>query len=228
MIANAMTKSWEVVKKHWWMMFLMGIPAGIVGAFSDPSMLLKLQGMQRALFSIFELIVGLVGILFSASLAMGYAKSMQTGSFKFKNAFVAFNRKYNWPVIILVGLLMALAEAFATLLFIVPGVILSVGWGLWMYSYQDNIEAGDEVGITQAFTDAWKTTKGYKWNFFGLQLLFFCMYMVLTILLTAITSAFKGNGIVVAVVSVLVYIPMIIISFWNSAAQIIFYREIKK
>lgn len=74
----------------------------------------------------------------------------------------------------LAGLLIMLAVIFGTLLLIVPGIIVSLGFSLTFFIMIDN----PHISGLDAMNESWNMMKGQKWNLFCLLLRFFGWYLL--------------------------------------------------
>jgi uncharacterized membrane protein len=83
----------------------------------------------------------------------------------FSLLFVGFNRFVNTLV---AGLLYSLAVGIGMVLFIFPGLIMLCGLSMTMYIMIDD----PNVSGVDAIQQSWNMMKGYKWQFFCLQLRF--------------------------------------------------------
>ncbi|WP_176496587.1 hypothetical protein [Sphingomonas sp. HMP6] len=92
------------------------------------------------------------------------------------------------PLFVLV-LLMAVAIGFASLLLIVPGIILYVMW-----SVAAPVLVAENSGIFGAMRRSAQLTKGARWSIFGLQLiLLLVMYTIIAV--AGIVAIFAAGGI---------------------------------
>lgn len=71
-------------------------------------------------------------------------------------------------------LLSAVATVLGLLLFIIPGIIISLGLALSMYIISDD----QEIGAYDALKKSWDMMNGYKMKFLGLGLMFFGLILL--------------------------------------------------
>lgn len=165
-----------------------------------PGLLLNfgLQGVRpspEAPFSaatvLFSVVAGLLSIAFSI-LAQGALVRVTVAHsdgepVAFGDAALAGLRKIV-PLFVLV-LLMGFAIGFATLLLIVPGIILYVMW-----SVAAPVLVAENTGIFAALGRSSELTKGARWSIFGLQLiLLLVLYAIIAV--AGIVAIFAAGGI---------------------------------
>ena len=82
---------------------------------------------------------------------------------KLKDIFYGIDSVEHLAYVILVGIVTAVIVFAGTLLFIIPGIIASVGLMFAKYYIAEN--RGE---VKDALKKSWQMTKGYKWKLFGL------------------------------------------------------------
>lgn len=102
-------------------------------------------------------------------------------------AAIADGLRYFFPLLI-VGLLAGLGTMLASLLFIVPGIILAVNW-----SVSAPVVVVEKLGPTSALGRSSELTKGHRWPIFGLLALYFVLAYVVQILLGIGIGALAGQ-----------------------------------
>lgn len=109
--------------------------------------------------------------------------------------FFFFNKHFvkNFVVVFVINI----ATGLGTLLFIVPGVIISCGLLLWPFVLRERQSAYDHkesMGIGEVFSKTWDLTRGYKGKIFGIALLYYVVAAILMALVVAPIILFLQNG----------------------------------
>ncbi len=86
--------------------------------------------------------------------------------------FNARYRQFMGEYFSLLGLMM-LAIWPAILFFIVPGIVIAIGWSLAIYLLIDK-----QISPTQAMIQSNKATNGYKWTIFGVQFVLMAAFYI--------------------------------------------------
>lgn len=153
---------------------IVGVLGGISGggpAFSEIS---KTAGMERAQIfgSVGNLVLSMVattlitmvkgGFLLAIYRRVRYGTKPQLGElFYFFNDNVGNN--------MIIAFLITLLTELGTVLFIIPGVILSLGFYLWpfvLYEYQEGYRHGRSLSVTDTLRTCWERTVGLKGQIF--------------------------------------------------------------
>lgn len=89
----------------------------------------------------------------------------------FTALFAAFTRERILPVFIN-WLLSTIFICLWSLLLIVPGIVKALAYSQAKYIVKDLVDAGQEVGATEAITKSRELMNGHKWEYFLLNLSF--------------------------------------------------------
>ncbi len=152
--------------------------------------------LAQLLFAVFILGVAAAGVVVNSFLQAGlmrlYLQVAREGRGDFTSLFSGF--RYIIPTF-LVNFLMGIGVMFGTLLLIVPGIILWLGWSMALFFVVD-----DDLGSIEAMSKSWRLTKGEKWHLLGwyivvgflitLGLLLCCVGMLVTIPIAGLGTAF--------------------------------------
>ena len=90
---------------------------------------------------------------------------LRTGKFDFNDIIECLKTK--WLNILIVSLITAVATTIGFMLFIIPGIIVSLGLGMASLIVIDS-----DLSAIDAIKKSWEMMKGYKWNYFVFLLSF--------------------------------------------------------
>jgi len=112
----------------------------------------------------------IVGLVIGGPFALGliiFSKNIANdGDARLEQVFDGFK---NFGTSLATYLLAAVAGIIGFILFVIPGIIISLGFALGMYIISDDAE----IGAYDALKKSWDMMNGYKTKLFGLWLLFF-------------------------------------------------------
>lgn len=132
-------------------LFLISCVVGFVGGLID--------GMFSA-NGVVSGIVGLVWVLFSVALGVGYSyyvlEFVRGNKLEWKAMFTF--AKEHWVVSILSGIIMGIIVCIGEILLVIPGIIAAIGLYFWSYVIADN----PDLGAFEVIKKSWNLTKGYK------------------------------------------------------------------
>ena len=121
-------------------------------------------------------------------------------------------RQYMGEYFTLIGLmLMSLIPAF--LFMIVPGIIISIGWSLAIYLMLDK-----GIAPGEALVRSNKATYGYKWTIFGVNLVLFIAFYILTFIF----------GLIPFIGTLLIFLVAIALQVVSLGCMGIIYRDLTK
>jgi hypothetical protein len=83
-----------------------------------------------------------------------------------------------------IAILSILGMVLATLLLVVPGIMLAVAWSVAV-----PVKVVERTGIKESLARSWDLTRGYRWKIFGLILFYFIASIIFGFLATLITGA---------------------------------------
>lgn len=111
-------------------------------------------------------------VLISGPLSLGFAM-MGLGFARGSHVEVStlFDGFKNFGSALGLALLMGIAIVIGFFLLIVPGIILSTGWGMSMFILADN----PEMSVSDVLSASWNLTDGYKFELFILYVKFFLL-----------------------------------------------------
>jgi hypothetical protein len=93
-----------------------------------------------------------------------------------------------------IGILLALGVGFATLLLVVPGIILWLCWSVVVPVYVQ-----EKVGVLEAFGRSLELTRGSRWRIFLTMLLVVIGLWLLSIPVSLLTAGIAATGSIIAV-----------------------------
>ncbi|USS93426.1 hypothetical protein M8332_00735 [Fructilactobacillus ixorae] len=232
MISDVMSKAYTTVKQNFWTLLAMVLPAllvsfiggGLSSAVSSFNSVVNWDMMSGIPTTspvdlggsfVVLLIVELVSFLLMLSFELGLIVSLQSGHFKFKNAFVVFHG-LTWLVmlgiyvvfaaimtllslfflLVVIGFAIAANQSvfFGVLAFVVAVigvvVIAYVMLGLrYVFFTYFVAKAQDDMSFFAAFVANWKMMKGHRWQLLGLILMQVLIGLVM-VLAVAIIAKF--------------------------------------
>ncbi len=166
-------------------------------------------------------VLGVTGLV-SAALSLGVYRNLRYDTkMRFEDLFYFFNR--NFLMNVLACILINLISSIGFVLFIVPGIIASLGllpWGIWLGMHQQD----EKVRPKEVIADAWNSTKGKKGMIFGNYILYILIMIALFVLFGVMFIGIFSGGdptvsgsifalllgiILLIVISIVAYIPII-------------------
>lgn len=92
-------------------------------------------------------------------------------------------------VIAILGLL---GMMLGTVLLVVPGIILAVGWSVAV-----PVKVVERTSIKDSFGRSWDLTKGYRWKIFGLVLIYLLAIIAISLVVGVLSKAslMQGGGL---------------------------------
>lgn len=128
--------------------------------------------------------------------------------------------------VIAVSLLMALGVGFASLLLVVPGILLLL---MWLVAVPVRVMEGR--GVTASLSRSSELTAGNRWRLFGLLVLYALLLLLITFVVGALgiggAQAVGGRGFEVATLAVQVVISTITSAIGSSGTATI-YAELRR
>lgn len=163
-----------------------------------------------------------VSALVNGALSLGIYRNLRYDTqMKFEDLFYFFNRHFLINVLFIV--IINLITTVGLFIFIVPGIIASVGflpWSIWLAMHQKD----EKIKLKEIIKETWESTKGKKGMIFGNYILYILIMIALAILFGIMFFGLFAGGdptvsgsifalllgiILVIIISVVAYIPMI-------------------
>lgn len=176
-ISDCYGHAWRQMWRYFWRLIVIGIVyfvltavlsgvlGGITGSMSasspngNPNVVVTgFVGLLSTLLSVF------VSIPLSYGVAYVFVRAARDEPPQVSDLFEAFRSAY-WPSIanaILLGIIVGLGY----ILFIIPGIILSI-----RLSFASFLVVDEHFGPWEAITESWRRTRGYSWTIIGMALL---------------------------------------------------------
>ncbi|EZP50057.1 hypothetical protein [Sphingomonas sp. RIT328] len=166
---------------------LMALPQLVLSQFAGRNwMLEKLQGGAYALFGVYGIIVGVLWLVASGALVQAavahdqgrradLAETLQVGVRRFLPLFAVY-------------LLFLLGVWAASILLLVPGIMLAVMWSVSL-----PVIVAERPGVFGAFGRSRHLTKGARWHVFGILLLALVFYMLASAMVGVVSVAGYGS-----------------------------------
>lgn len=171
--------AWNKLKIQWQpviLAFLIPIIFFLINLFiaSGEYFLTLSDGIQKDFFIYWGY---LVDILLGGAISLGIAKLslsiVRCEEFGWKMVFLGFGRFFKY---FFAYLLFGLSVILASLLLIIPGIVVALQYSMIFFIMADD----PEIGIFEAFRISADITYGHKWRLFKMQI-FFLLTMVLTL-----------------------------------------------
>ncbi|USS84765.1 hypothetical protein M3M35_05520 [Fructilactobacillus myrtifloralis] len=231
MISDVLSKAYTTVKHNFWTLLAMVLPAllvsfiggGLSSAVSSFNSVTNVDTMNGLLTAtpvdfggsfLVTLIVEVISFLLMLSFELGLIVSLQSGHFKFKNAFVVFHG-LTWLVMlgiyvvfaaimtllslfflmVVIGFAIAANQSvfFGVLAFVVAviGVVViayvMLGLRYVFFTYFVAKEQ-DDMSFFAAFVTNWKMMKGHRWQLLGLILMQVLIALVIALVVGIIAA----------------------------------------
>ncbi|MCI5050967.1 MAG: hypothetical protein MRY57_01520 [Candidatus Pacebacteria bacterium] len=185
--------SWVDYKKHWTLFILVGIIFLLVGFLGNLGVSVSPEGYVSQ-----SPIVGILAWLLQIFITLGYIKFVlnvvDNKEAKIEQLFHGAHSWTHFLSFVVVSLLTSALIGLGTLLFIIPGIVLTIGLVFAQY-----IAAEEKAGIFESLKISWNATKGNAWKilWFMIVVAFFNLFgllalvigLVITIPMTAILYA---------------------------------------
>lgn len=175
-VSEALNKGWELTKKHWQRFLLISIACAIVyGVIS------LIAGAILSDSPVGSFIMQLISWVVSAVLSIVITRFLLNAYDGKSTAFDVLLKLESKMVvsIILFFILYGIAVTLGLMLFIVPGIILALGWYFTSYLIIDK-----KMELMPAFKTSWAMTKGSRGNLF-----LFCLAIALPVIILVVISA---------------------------------------
>ena len=155
--------AWRQLWPNFWRLFLIGlvgvvvfyVPTGILGALG------KSFGLFGLLAFVYELLVG-IPLVYGAAYAVLHAARGQTP--EVGDLFVPFERCYGASIG--AALLTAVLTGLASILFLIPGIIVGI-----RLTFVPFLVVDEGYAPMAAVRESWRRTRGFSWTIFGMELL---------------------------------------------------------
>ncbi|MFB6317136.1 hypothetical protein [Saccharicrinis sp. FJH54] len=186
-VSFSLSKGWEKMLKYFLPLFLVAI---IVALIDGPFNATAKHGNWNIPFIIefFGVIVGtayffLLRPLFHYSSDYIYIQAIRDGEVEIRDIVIAFNRYWN---VVLANLLKTMLVGMATVLLIVPGIVVACRLAFVSYLVMDK-----EMDAIEAVETSWKLTRGFGWRIFGLG--FLSVFIVIFGFILLIVGVFPAS-----------------------------------
>lgn len=177
---------------------LQGLPTAILGYVQYSAMAPILDGAAEAsdLTNMWRILAfsgigGLVSIVFSSvlqvALTYGVVNSLRGQTTSLADC-LSSGLRFFLPAVG-VGIVVGVCVFFGIIFFIVPGVILALGWSVTV-----PVLVAEGRGVFGSIGRAWRLTDGYKGSLFLLGLIFLGLSLALSMVGQGIAAAFLSSG----------------------------------
>lgn len=157
-IQEAIRFGWETTKKNLW--FLVGITVIIGFIQFIPNLLESYIRDQNFLIILVNVISYLVSLGISLGAIKIYLSFVDKKKSEFSDLFSYFDPKLMWRYF-LASFIYGIIVIIGFILFIIPGVYISIKYGLYAYLIVDK-----NLGVFESFTKSGEITKGRTWELF--------------------------------------------------------------
>ena len=187
--SDLFSEAFNVYKKNWIKIFLLGV-IFFIFAIAMASVDIIIVASSPFYF-ILKILVWLVWMYVWIGITRYMLRLFDGVEVKLHEIFHGVDSIKHFIFILLVLIITKLIILFGIILFIIPGIIASLGLIFAKYVIIEN--KGGNVGVFNAIKQSWKITKGYKWRLFGL---------------VAVLSLFNIMGILLLIVGLIVTLPV--------------------
>ncbi len=188
-------------------LILTGIPAAVIYAIQgsvlvsgDPTQVL---GPRFGWSVLLGLVSGLFGVILQATIIYGTVSDLNNRPVSVAESLTAGLRAF-LPVIGL-AILLGLGVALASMLLLVPGIMLAIAWCVAIPAY-----VVEQTGVMAAFGRSAELTRGSRWRIFGLFVIYFIAVIVIELVLGVFSRA-TGFATIgrLPVLTLLIFAPLI-------------------
>ena len=178
-ISDLFSEAFNVYKKNWVKIFLLGV-IFFIFAIAMASVDIIVVASSPFYF-ILKILVWLVWMYVWIGITRYMLRLFDGVEVKLHEIFHGVDSIKHFIFILLVLIITKLIILFGIILFIIPGIIASLGLIFAKYIIIEN--KGGHVGVFNAIKQSWKIAKGYKWRLFGLMIVLFWFNMAGILLL---------------------------------------------
>ncbi len=207
-IKDLFFRSWKVYKNNWFNFILIGLLFVIVSMIAGYSRGFDFNNITGDIVYNSSAIMSFISWVISVYLGIGVIRYMfnliDGNDVKLKSIFYGVDSISHFAFVVLVSIITAFIILFGTLLFIIPGIIASIGLMFSKYIIIEN--KGKNVEVLDAIKISWEITKGHRW-----KLLWICIVLFI----------FNIIGFLLIGIGLVVTIP---VSF---LIMIVIYRELE-
>lgn len=169
-IKKLFSEAWGIYKKHWLQTIGIIVLAVVVIIASQVLMRIPLMleniGSAVVLFILLYLVVIFISIMIDIGLRRYFLGLVDGHKKHIKDLFHGVQSFRHAVKFLGIGLVVGIFILVGTLLIVIPGIILALGFMFIKY-----VAAENKLGFFDAIKYSWNITKGYKWKLLGLCLL---------------------------------------------------------
>lgn len=188
-IKKLFNDSVEDYKKYWGMFILIGIIFAMVALLANIG---TTPSYPYGMMNSGSFLVIVISWLLQSFLTLGFIRMLLSivdkKETKLEELFHGANSFNHFLYFVVTMILYSALVSLGTILFIIPGIILSVGFIFVQY-----LAAEEREGIFESFKRSWKMTKGNRWKIFWLMI---------------VSALFNVLGLLALVVGLLVTVPI--------------------
>jgi len=187
-IGRVVGQTFTVIGRQWLFMLALAVLAAVPGIVNLYAMSPRLAGSRAAtMFTSpvywFDLLLGIFLASYVAA-CLFYLVFSEVSGRSVSLAQVAGNGLRKFLPLFIVNLLSTLAIAFASLLLIVPGILLGTAWCV-----AGPASVAERIGVFAAFGRSAELTRNNRWRIFGLFVIWFVVLLIIEAMIGALNAS---------------------------------------